>query len=76
MSISSFVSLIDYAEYIQAQFENLTQAKQIEKEKQLDFSETNTLLELVDNLVYIPHNNNTNNMLFSFNLEPLIRQIN
>ena len=76
MSISSFVSLIDYAEYIQAQSENLTWAKQIEREKQLDSSETNTLLELVDNLVYIPHNNNTNNMLFSFNLEPLIRQIN
>jgi len=72
ISVSFSMFLIDYAEYIQAQSENLTWAEQIEREKQLDSSQTNILLELADNLVYISLNNDTNNMLFSLNLEPLV----
>ena len=47
-------------------------AKQIERKEQLDFSQTNTLLELADNFIYIPHSNDTNNILSSPNLESLV----
>ena len=72
MSVSSSMFSIDYAEYIQAQSGNLTWAEQIVREEQLDSSQTNILLELADNLVYIPYDNDTNNILFSINLEPLV----
>lgn len=62
----SSMSLMDYAEHIEAQSRKLTWAKQVESREQLDSSQTNTSLEHIKNPVYIPHGNNSNNMNNTF----------
>ena len=66
MSVSSSMSSMDYVEHIEAQSRKLTWAKQVESREQLDSSQTNTSLEHIKNPVYIPHDNNSNNMNNTF----------
>ena len=75
MFVSLSASLMDYAEYIEAQSIKLTQAEQVKRREQADHSQTNIPLEYAGISVHIPHGNDTNNVdntLASSNLEPLV----
>ena len=70
MSVNSSVSLMDYVECMQAQSGKLTWAKQIERKEKQDPSLSYVPLETVylkpaNNLIYISHSSNTNNMFLS-----------
>ena len=77
MSVNSSVSLMDYVECMQAQSGKLTWAKQIERKEKQDPSLSYVPLETVylkpaNNLIYISHSSNTNNICSFPNLEPLV----
>ena len=77
MFVNSVAFSIDYAEHIQAQYTNLTQVKQVEKEKLQDIFLSYALLKTVSlkhrgNPMYVPHNIDINNMLSFLDLEYLV----